>query len=62
MKSTSANFIIPKKLELHKISFFSKTKFFPKTEKMGGGRRSPVTFTTHIPSICTHTTFLKSIS
>lgn len=37
MKNTTANFITPKKLELHKISFFKKTKFFSDAETLKGG-------------------------
>ncbi len=37
MKNTNANFIAPKKLELHKISFFKKTKFFSDSEILKGG-------------------------
>lgn len=37
MKKTNANFITPKKLELHKISFFNKTKFFSGAEILKGG-------------------------
>lgn len=64
MKKTNANFITPKKLELHKISFFNKTKFFSGAEilKGGGARRLLVIFITLTLSICTNMIFLKSIS